>query len=172
MKCGDAVQREMHILFADIREFTKRSERFSPEENFAFMHAYHRAMEPAIHGASGFVNEYLGDGLMALFPRTPGDAVRAAIDMFKALDRLNSSVSSPDEKTRIGIGVNTGRLMLGAFGGERMNAGVVGDAVNLASRIEALTKRYGLGLLVSEHTVNHPKAQGVFTARLVDRVRV
>jgi class 3 adenylate cyclase len=170
IKRGDAVRLEMSVVFADIRDFTARSEQRSPEENFKFMNDYLGAMETPIHAADGFVNQFLGDGIMALFPKSADDAVAAAVGMRRALEDLN--LKNAGDRVEIGIGVNTGKLMLGTFGGrDRMNAGVISDAVNLASRVEGLTKHYGVRLLVSDHTRSLVKA-GRFTFRTVDRVRV
>jgi class 3 adenylate cyclase len=138
---GDATQRQMTVLFADVRGFSTRSEKHTPEENFAWLNRYLESIEPAIRDNRGFVNQYYGDGIMALFD-SADDAVRAALAMLVAVAPL-----------RIGIGVHTGPLMLGTIGGrDRLDTGVVGDAVNTASRIESLTKQYERPLLISDAT--------------------
>lgn len=145
---GDSVGRVMTVLFADIRHFTTLSEKLGPEETFAFMNDYHAIMGPLIAKHEGFINQYYGDGIMALFAEPTG-AVEAARDMLDALDGFNDT----HDPIAIGIGVHTGDVMLGTIGDEaRLDTGVIGDAVNTASRIEALTKEHDTPLLVSEAT--------------------
>ncbi|MEW5848276.1 MAG: DAHL domain-containing protein [Myxococcota bacterium] len=171
---GDSVQQEMTVLFSDIRSFANMSARLTPQENFRFINAYLEAMEPAIHGYMGVVNQYLGDGIMALFPRDADDGVRGALAMSDALRQLNlRRVREGLVLIRAGIGVNSGRVMLGTIGGcERMDCGVVGDAVNLASRVEGLTKVYGTELLITQATRERLRDPARFSMRTVDRVLV
>jgi adenylate cyclase len=152
---GDQVAMPMSILFCDVRGFTTLAEELGPERTFALINSYLRAMEPAIHGHHGFIRQYLGDGIMALFPGSADDAVQAAIDMHGALHRFNDERATRNEgPLAIGIGINTGPVMLGTIGGtDRLDSGVVGDAVNLASRIEGMTKAYGTGILLGAGTV-------------------
>ncbi|EQA43174.1 adenylate/guanylate cyclase catalytic domain protein [Leptospira broomii serovar Hurstbridge str. 5399] len=151
---GNQVQREMTILFSDIRDFTHLSEKMSPKDNFDFLNSYMRRMGPVIRKNKGFVDKYLGDGIMALFPNSPDDALQAAMEMLKELENLNLSRKERKyEPIRIGIGLHTGTLMLGTIGEEeRMDGTVISDAVNLASRIEGLTKELHATLLLSEDT--------------------
>lgn len=179
IELGHAVSKRMTVLFSDIRSFTSLVEHMSPEENFAFINEYLGFMEPAIHQHLGFIDKYIGDAVMALFDDESDDsggalqAVQAAIGMHEALARYNAlRVDRGDAPVSIGIGLHTGALMLGTIGGrDRLNASVIGDSVNLASRVEGLTKRYGAATLLSGPTVAClPK--GAFALRLVDRVRV
>jgi class 3 adenylate cyclase len=165
---GDQVSMSMSILFCDVRGFTRLAEALGPERSFALINSYLRAMEPAIHGHHGFIRQYLGDGIMALFPGSADDAVAAAVDMVRALARFNVG---RDQPLHIGVGINTGPIMLGTIGGQdRLDSGVVGDAVNLASRIEGMTKTYGSTILLGEATVAGLKDPGRFGLRMVDRV--
>lgn len=154
---GDSVARVMTVMFADIRGFTTLSERFGAEKTFAFMNEYHAVMEPAIGAEGGFINQIYGDGIMALF-ETPDAAARAALAMRSALETFNET----HEPIDIGIGVHTGEVMLGTIGGkERLDTGVISDAVNTASRIQELTKEHGRPILLSGAAVEaleHPDA--------------
>jgi len=150
---GDQVEKEMTILFSDIRGFTPLSEKMSPQENFNFINAYLSRMEPIIHEHHGVIDKYIGDAIMALFPSNADDAVRSAISMLKELANYNLTSNSKRPPFNIGIGIHTGQLMLGTIGGEnRMDGTVISDAVNLASRVEGLTKTYGAALLITEYT--------------------
>ncbi len=169
---GDHAEREMSVLFSDIRGFTTMSERRTPGENFTFINRYLRMMEPAIHGHGGFVNQYLGDGIMALFHRRADDAVAAAVDMLRRLAEFNEENHKLGEpKVAIGVGINSGRIMLGTIGGlDRIDCGVIADAVNLAARVEGMTKIYGALMLISEHTRARLEEPEAFDLRDVDRV--
>lgn len=152
IELGDQTQKEMTILFSDIRSFTELSEKMTPKDNFDFLNSYMGKMGPIIRKHRGFVDKYLGDGIMALFPDSPDDALEAALEMKVELDRHNQSrLERNYEPIRIGIGIHTGVLMLGTIGEvERMDGTVISDAVNLASRIEGLTKKYGVDILLSD----------------------
>ncbi|TVU52017.1 MAG: PAS domain S-box protein [Arthrospira sp. PLM2.Bin9] len=180
VQLGDNVQQEMSVLFADIRDFTSLSEQMTPEDNFKFINAYLSHVEPAIAEYRGFVDKYIGDEIMALFSHSADDALRAGIRMLDLLAEYNKTRrrTDPTKPTyrppiEIGIGINTGKLMLGTVGGKsRMDGTVIGDAVNLASRLEGLTKNYGVSLLISHYTfvrLNHINEYGI---RLIDHVQV
>jgi len=171
---GDQVEKEMTVLFSDIRQFTTMSEQMTPQQNFNFINTYLSAMEPVIRRYRGFIDKYIGDAIMALFPTNADDAVRGSIGMFRQLASYNTErESSGLQPIRIGIGLNSGRLMLGTVGGEeRMDGTVISDAVNLASRIEGLTKVFGASILISEHTYAKLKDPSLYGLRAVARVRV
>jgi adenylate cyclase len=171
---GDQVQKEMTILFCDIRAFTTLSESMTPEENFNFINDYLKLMNPIIRTNRGFIDKYIGDAIMALFPVEPDDAIKAGLQMFKELDEFNKSQSSKGKPPiKIGIGIHTGSLMLGTVGdSERMEGTVISDAVNLASRLEGLTKIYGASLIVSEKTIVNINDMDQFLFRFLGRVEV
>jgi len=171
---GDNVEQEMSILFSDIRSFTTLSETMTPEENFKFINAYLSRMEPAITDHHGFIDKYIGDAIMALFSGQADDAVKAGIAMLHQLRIYNQHrQNSGYAPIRIGIGINTGGLMLGTIGGvSRMDSTVISDAVNLASRIEGLTKNYRVPLLISHHTFSCLSNPGNYAIRLIDKVNV
>jgi class 3 adenylate cyclase len=163
----------MTVLFSDIRSFTTLSEKMTPDENFAFINAYLERVGPVIRTHNGFIDKYIGDAIMALF-QTADDAVRAGLAMHEALDGFNEERrASGLEPIGIGIGINTGSLMLGTIGEKhRMDGTVISDAVNLASRIESLTKEYRVGLLISEYTYEQLADPKAYDVRPIDVVVV
>jgi class 3 adenylate cyclase len=174
IELGESVQKVMTVLFSDMRGFTSLVERMSPTENIGFVNAYIARMEPAIRAEGGFIDSYIGDAIMALFDVPPAGAVRAAVAMFRALEQFNQErVARGHRRIDVGIGINTGLLTLGTIGGaERLKCGVIGDAVNVAARLECLTKRYHVPLLISGPTQQSLPAGLQVATRLVDRVRV
>ncbi|WP_366516857.1 adenylate/guanylate cyclase domain-containing protein [Microcoleus sp. PH2017_16_JOR_D_A] len=171
---GDQVQQEMSVLFADIRDFTTLSETMTPQENFNFINAYLSRMEPAITSNHGFIDKYIGDAIMALFSDCADDAVKAGIAMLNILNDYNRyRLSVGYIPIKIGIGINSGSLMLGTVGGtSRMDSTVISDAVNLASRIEGLTKDYGVPMLISQQTLERLRNPADYNIRIVDKVQV
>jgi signal transduction histidine kinase/class 3 adenylate cyclase/CheY-like chemotaxis protein len=174
VKLGDEVHKTMSILFSDIRDFTSLSEQMTPEDNFKFINSYLSQMEPAILENNGFIDKYIGDAIMALFGESADDAVQAGISMLHRLNDYNQHRKrSGYQPIRIGIGINTGELMLGMVGGQRrMDGTVISDAVNAASRIEGLTKMYGVSLLISDRTFSALQNSNLYSIRLIDRVKV
>jgi two-component system, sensor histidine kinase ChiS len=174
VKLGENQEKNMTVLFCDIRSFTALSEKMTPPENFAFINNYLGRVSPEIRKNNGFIDKYIGDAVMALFPICPDDAVRAAIDMQKAVNLYNQQrQNSGLVPIAIGIGLHAGNLMLGTIGEqERMESTVIADAVNLASRLEGLTKVYGSRILVSESIVDRLIEPEQYKCRFVDRVMV
>lgn len=183
---GNQAEKKMTILFSDIRGFASLSERMSPQQCFDFINAYLSFMEPVVLAHGGFIDKYIGDSVMALFPSRGDDALHAALAMLAELNNFNARravqlAELPGDHPerhgggdiRIGIGLNSGLLMLGVIGGsKRMEVTVISDAVNLASRVETLTKTYQTPLLLTQHTLNSIRAPADFSIRFVDRVRV
>jgi len=174
VRLGDQIQKEMTVLFSDIRSFTTISEAMTPQENFKFINSYLSRVSPVIRAHQGFIDKYIGDAIMALFPESADDAVRAAVEMQKQVIIYNQ-----DRQLRnyppitIGIGLHAGTLMLGTIGEEeRMESTVIADAVNLASRLEGLTKVYGAGVLVSDSILERLAKREKYMCRFVDRVTV
>ncbi|MDJ0519973.1 MAG: adenylate/guanylate cyclase domain-containing protein, partial [Trichodesmium sp. MO_231.B1] len=173
VKLGDQVEREMTVLFSDIRGFTSISEKMTPGENFAFINEYLGYMEPQIQKHGGFIDKYIGDAIMALFPNSADDAVKGALAMLEELKTYNLYRQQKNlHPLDIGIGLHTGRLMLGTVGGfGRMDGTVIGDAVNLSSRVEGLTKIYGVSLLITHQTLvglNNPLE---YDLRFIEQVK-
>lgn len=174
IRLGDQVQREMSVLFSDIRGFTEMSEGMSPKDNFDFINHYLGYMEPVIRENNGFIDKFIGDSIMALFHNKVDDAIDAAIQMRVTLSQFNE-----DRKLQgkpiidSGIGIHTGNLMLGVVGGEgRMDGTVISDAVNLASRLEGLTKVYRTAIIISEDTIQKLENPSRFNFRFLDIARV
>ncbi|MBN1484879.1 MAG: response regulator [Chloroflexia bacterium] len=174
VELGDQVQQEMTVLFSDIRGFTARSEQMSPRENFGFLNDYLSRVSPIIRQHGGFIDKYLGDGMMALFPETADDAVQAAIAMQREVGSYNALLeASGQQPIRIGTGLHTGSLMLGIIGEEqRVQGTVIADAVNLAGRLEGLTKLYGVAIIVSEPTLQSLPDRERYRSRSLGRVQV
>lgn len=171
---GDQVQKEMTVLFSDIRSFTELSEGMTPKENFDFINHYLGYMEPVIGANNGFIDKYIGDAIMALFGDSVEDAIDAAVDMRRALTEFNNDRVSDDQPAvDCGIGIHTGNLMLGIVGGEgRMDGTVISDAVNLASRLEGLTKIYKTSIIISEDTLLKIKDPTRYNYRFLDVTQV
>jgi class 3 adenylate cyclase len=146
----------------------------TPTENFQFINSYLSRMEPAIRENHGFIDKYIGDGIMALFNSGADDAVKAGIAMLHRLIEYNQHRQTCGYlPIKIGIGINTGSLMLGTVGGPcRMDGTVISDTVNLASRLEGLTKEYGVALLISHHTFSKLQHPADYAIRRIDQVHV
>ena len=170
---GDQVALSITVLFADIRGFTTYAEEKGAEETFRFINRYLAVMEPEIHARNGFINDFFGDGIMALFQDDADGAVAAAVGMLRALETFNAELEQEGAAPiRIGIGLHTGSLMLGTIGGkDRLACTVIGDPANLASRVEGMTKLYHANLLVTESTVAALRAAERPSLREIDRVR-
>ena len=171
---GDQVQRVMTVLFADIRGFTRLAEKMSPQQTFEFVNQYLGAVGPAIARHGGVIDKFVGDAVLALFPERAEDAIDAALDMFRQLGTFNSERAGRGEPpTEIGIGIHTGVLMLGTIGAtDRMDTTVISDAVNLASRVENLTKTYQVPLIITEATLRELRDASSIALRRIDRVLV
>ncbi len=170
---GDFIAREMTVLFSDIRSFTALSEEMTPDQNFRFINNYFGRMGPIIRTYDGFIDKYIGDSIMALF-ETPDDALDAAAHM---IDRLKIYNKTRNEAGRgnieIGIGINSGPLMLGTVGeAHRLDGTVISDTVNLASRVEGLTKDYGRSIIITDHTRRKLQDPGAYTFESLGKVTV
>ena len=174
IQMGDSIEKEMSVLFADIRNFTSRSEKMTPEHTFKFINAYLQRMEPAIIENKGFIDKFIGDEIMALFEGSADDAVAAGVSMLKRLAEYNLTRQRPERlPIEIGIGINTGNLMLGTVGGKsRIDTTVIGDTVNLGSRLQQLTKVYNTPILISHYTIAALQEPMKYALRLIDQVQV
>ena len=174
VRLGDCMQKQMTVLFADIRSFTTLSESMSPKENFDFINAYLGHVSPVIRKHHGFIDKYIGDAIMALFPGKVDDAVQASIEIHQELVKFNQErAENKLLPIKIGIGLHSGTLMLGTIGEEkRMEGTVISDAVNLASRLEGLTKIYGANILLSEEILMALTEPAAYHFRFLGKVRV
>jgi class 3 adenylate cyclase len=157
---GSGRRQRVTVMFTDIRGFTSLSERLPPEEVVAFLNTYFSRMVGAVFAFDGMLDKYIGDGMMAVFgaPIVHADhalrAVKAAFRMRQELEVLNGELKSRGQPPlAIGIGLHTGECIIGNIGTEqRLDYTAIGDTVNTASRIEGLTKEYGVDILVSAET--------------------
>lgn len=174
VKLGDQVEKVVTVLFTDIRDYTTLSERMTPEETFQFVCDYNETLGPIIRKYNGFINQYLGDSIMALFPGSAADALTAAIEMKQGIRDFNEKRKQKNKPPiRIGIGMHTGPLIMGITGDrERLDATTISDAVNTASRIESLTKYYKADLLLSDDTLKEVPDTVQFKLRYLGRVQV
>ena len=171
---GDHTEKEVTVLFLDIRGYTALSETMTPEENFRFVNAFHGRMGPVIQKHKGFVNQYLGDAIMAIFPTNPETALQAAIDMQKQLVKYNEERSLRGRQLiKMGIGLHTGQLIMGIIGDKnRLDAATIADTVYTASRIEGLTKYYGASILLTEDSLEKMENKADFHLRYLGQVLV
>jgi signal transduction histidine kinase/class 3 adenylate cyclase len=145
VQLGDTTERDLAVLFADVRGFTQLAEELGPTQIFALLNDCYARIGPEIRQSGGFVDKYIGDAVMALFPAGPASAARAAVRMQRVL-RESSDLS----RVRLGIGVHVGPTLLGTLGEPmRFEATVISDAVNVAARLEGVAKQIGASTVVS-----------------------
>jgi class 3 adenylate cyclase len=173
IKLGECAELTLTVMFSDIRSFTSLSEKLTLKEVFSFINSYTGRIGPIITKYNGFIDKYIGDSIMALF-LSPDDAVQASIHMLNELDSYNKHrKASGYAPIAIGIGLNTGKVMMGTVGEvERIQTTVVGDAVNLAARIEHLTKVYRTPILITENVYKSLKDLSKYALKLIDKVNI
>lgn len=167
------------VLFMDVRDFTSISENMTPEQLSDYLNVFLTAMTEVIHECNGTIDKYMGDAIMAFWgapianDKHASDACRAALKMRSRLEELNLELEKEGlPAIYVGIGINTDTMFVGNMGSEFRTAyTVMGDAVNLAARLEALTKQYGVTILVGENTFQQISSE-VGIAMLIDFVRV
>ncbi len=173
VKLGDFSEKQMTVMFSDIRRFTSLSEQMTPEETFKFLNSYLSRMGPIIRKHGGIIDKYIGDAIMALFPVNTSSAINAAIEIRRELldyneQRHNFGYPPLD----IGIGIHTGSIIVGTIGeNERMDGTVISDSVNLASRLEDLTK-IGAPVIISNITLFELENQTLNQFRFLGQVYV
>jgi class 3 adenylate cyclase len=170
--------RDVVILFLDIRSFTEISEKSSAQDLVNFLNNFFSVMGNEIIAEGGHIDKFIGDSIMAIFgvprplPNAKGCAIRAAVRMIKALQTVDTShLTLPEIGLAIGIGINSGECVVGNIGfQDRMDYTVIGDDVNLASRLEGVTKMYHHPIIISENMYEAVREQFIF--RKIDTVRV
>jgi class 3 adenylate cyclase len=174
VKLGDQVEKIVTVLFSDIRDYTSLSERMTPEENFSFVCSFNERMGPIIRKHNGFINQYLGDAIMAIFTGTASDALSAAIEMQMAVQDFNLQRELINEPAiRIGVGMHTGPLIMGITGDQnRLDATTISDTVNTASRIESLTKYYKADIIISDACLQQINDPATFHLRNLGLVQL
>jgi two-component system sensor histidine kinase ChiS len=173
---GDHVMQEMTIFFSDIRQFTSLLESLTPEESFKFINSYLSRIVPVISSNGGFVDKYIGDAIMALYPQQNGAdmAVRSAVEIQKTLQEYNQHRAKMRYKPlSIGIGIHTGTLMMGVVGVEdRMQNTVISDAVNQASRLESMCKVFNVSIVISDEIFKKLENPGSYMYRYLGKTKV
>ncbi len=174
VKLGDQVEKNVTVLFSDIRGYTSFSEQMTPEENFSFVCSFNELMGPVIRKNNGFINQYLGDAIMAIFPVSASDALTAAIEMQMSVQEFNKKRELKNQlPIEIGVGMHTGSLIMGITGDmDRMDATTISDTVNTASRIESLTKYYKGNIIISEDTFQQINNRAVLHFRHLGLVQL
>ncbi|MBF0240441.1 MAG: hypothetical protein HQM12_22280 [SAR324 cluster bacterium] len=181
IELGKGQSDNITILFSDIRSFTALSESMTAQELMNFLNSYLQRMSIPIHEFGGFIDKFIGDAIMALFDfpdrndsEEAESAVKAAIAMQNALKLYNQHRSSHGYRSITnGIGIHSGQVVIGTVGSEsRMDSTVIGDSVNLASRIEGLTKFYGADILISSQTLDLIRDKSWLKLRELDKVKV
>lgn len=180
LELGRADEDDVAILFCDIRGFTGLSEQMKPQELMKFLNSYFLRMNDPIHQNGGFIDKFIGDAIMALFDHPDGkaadkadDSLSAALDLHRALAMYNQHrANSGYSAIEIGIGIHYGAVIIGTVGSDdRMDTTVIGDSVNIASRLEALTSKYAADIVVSEQLLATANQNDV-NARILDWVKV
>ena len=171
-------KKELSILFSDIRSFTTISESMTPEKLIKLLNRYFTPMTNAVLEKKGMLDKYIGDAVMAFFnapvdvPEHADKACESALLMIERLAELNKVLIEEGLfEIKIGIGINSAEVIVGNMGSDtRFNYTVIGDGVNLASRVEGLTKNYGVKILITEFTVAKLKTE--FLYRVIEPVKV
>jgi class 3 adenylate cyclase len=174
VRSGYQVGRQMTVLISDIRGFTSLIEDMDVLEASNLAAGFLRAVELPIISCNGMIQDVRGDEIVAVFESEPDNAVRAGLAMLRSLREHNKDrLALGSEELRVGIGINTGAVGVGLVGGvNRMVLTIIGDAVNLAARIESANKRYGSSLLISDATHTRLSNRDQFDIRRMERVMV
>lgn len=172
VELGDHVESEIAVQFSDIRSFSSLSEMMTSDENFVFINNYLGKISPIIREHGGIIDKYIGDAVMALYPRSSRNSIESAVALHKLVMETEFPVGTNNMYIKVGTGIHTGPVMLGIIGEtERLEGTVISDSVNLASRLQELTKDYGCSLIVSEECLEDAGRER-FTTRFLDTIQV
>jgi adenylate cyclase len=176
VELGDHISKEMTVLFSDIRGFTRLAETMRARQTFRFINTYLQRISPLVRTHNGFVVKFIGDGMMAIFPYAVEDAIDSAIAQFQGVRDYNQHLDPEARQTfeiEIGIGLHTGHVMAGMIGEpDRIQPDAISDTVNLAARLEGLSKVYGASLIISEAVYKRLQDRDRYQLRFLDRVIV
>lgn len=170
---GDAQSKDLTILFCDIRAFSLNSEMMTAKESFEFVNRIYGKAGPIIRKHNGFVDKYIGDAVMALF-ECADDAVLAGIELYQAIVVNPATAKELNiSSVNIGIGIHSGMAQIGIVGeDERMSGTVISNTVNLSSRMESLTKKYGTAMIISKDTMDRMNNPDMLATRYLGMVQV
>lgn len=171
---GDLVEREVTVVFVDIRGFTTISEGMDPHDNFLFVNGFNNRMGPIVRRNGGFIMQYLGDGFMALFPGGSQGALKASVEMHQTLQAFNGERALKGRlPVSIGVGMQSGKLIMGITGDEqRLDAAIISDTVNTAARIEGLSKHFGTSILLTQECMDSLTRPEEFDFRYLGQVQL
>lgn len=173
IRLGDQVNKNMTVLFADIRSFTSMAEKVSAKEIFEFLNEFYSHMNTIIEKHNGIIDRYIGDALLAIFPNNVQDAINCAVEMQLEIRERVFKINKKDKKIEIGIGIHYGEVLLGVLGGrKRMQTTVISDVVNTASRLESLSKSYGVPIIISEEVIQHILEPEKYHIRFLDNAYI
>lgn len=165
---GQHIEKSMAVLFTDIRNFTTYTEKLGSQRMFHFLNIFHDRMAPIVEEEGGFIDKFIGDAIMALFPESR-QAVAAALRMA----HIAQNIPDSDETVVTGAGIHWGPLVLGTVGSaRRLETTVIGDTVNLAARVEGMNKVYGTRLILSDSALRAAGLDQADGIREIDAVRV
>lgn len=170
---GDMVEQHVHVMFSDIRDYTTLAEDMTPRENFQFVNALAGKVGPIVKNNHGIINQYLGDTIMMLFMQKADHGVQAGIEILRLIRAYNVERAAKSRKLiRLGIGLHSGPLMMGIIGDSmRTDAAVISDTVNTASRMEGLTKHFGVNMVISGDTILKLDQRDQFHLRYLGKVQ-
>lgn len=171
---GDHVEGTMGVVFSDLRAFTTLSEQLSPDATFRFLNHYLAEIGPVTRAHGGYIDKYVGDAILAIFPNGPDDALQAALAMQRQVDVFNKAREAAGEPpVTIGVGVHSGPLVLGIIGEtERLEGTVIADSVNLACRLEGLCKDFGVRIVTTEECLAGARNAAAYATRFLGELPV
>lgn len=174
IRAGDHIENNVTVMFSDIRSYTKISENMSSLDIFKMINRFLYYAVNTITENNGFIDKFIGDAIMGIFPDSPDDALTAVINLNKELAIYNEERAMAGEMPlKVGVGIHYGNVTLGTVGTEkRMDTTIIGDTVNLASRLESATKNYSVNIIISDEVYDNLKHPEHFCIRKIDMVRV
>jgi len=174
VKLGDRVEGTMGVVFSDLRAFTTLSEQLSPDATFQFLNQYLAEIGPITRAYGGYIDKYVGDAILAIFPDGPDDALKAAVAMQRQVDIFNETRREVGEPpVVVGVGVHSGPLVLGIIGeSERLEGTVIADCVNVACRLEGLCKEFDVRIVTTEECLAATEDEVGYATRFLGELPV
>ena len=171
---GNIFKTNLTILFSGIRGFASICEKINPEELFELLNEYYTKVTAIIHKNNGFIDKFIGDEIVVLFPLSPEDAINTSKEMVKYLEIFNENQAKKQKLTiKIGIGIHSGPVTLGTLGGnDRMDTTVIGNAVGIAKKLESLTKTFFTTVIISEHIYSQLQKKTREENREIDHIKL